>query len=88
MSVAVSNPENYCPICGCHFAHESNHRCHPNILTAIDTARPRNYLQVRKPTIADRFTDGFRVAEMEDDVDDELAQVCSVQDGAIMLHWF
>lgn len=69
MNSPVSNPENYCPICGVRFGSSEfgqyEHRCTTSKLNALDAARARDYTQVRTPHKDERLKDGF--AMLSDD---------------------
>ncbi len=88
MSVAVRNPEDYCPICGSHLPQGGEHRCETKTLTAIDGARTRNDVRMRRPNLSDRFQDGFRFSCDEKEVEDELAVMCPACEETEILHWF
>ena len=88
MPVAVHNPENYCPICGCYFSQPGEHRCNSRTLTAIDAACKQDHDQARTPSMADRFKAGFESCQAEDESDDQLELICYVPDEAEIFHWF
>ena len=71
MNKAVYDPEKYCPICGDKLPPDVTgpraHRCNPKVLSAIDAARKRDYVQLRQPREDERLKDGF--ALMADDSD-------------------
>ncbi len=70
---------NYCPICGKgvkrygdliatpHVSLQSQHRCNPRALRAIDAARARDDATGYVPSQADRFNEGCRIQAMAGD---------------------
>lgn len=88
MSIPVTNPEKYCPICGCRLLRRLEHRCNARTLTAMNGARPLDDAQARTPNLARRFRDAFQSLDMEDDGNNELADICFVQGDGEIMHWF